>query len=97
MFGEEFHGGGRANFDLFQAPAFQGSGRPFFQRVTQPAADGHRDAALAPLHDAIRQVTLGLYALPAGRAITGLITSEEGLVDGVMKKNPSCANLYNKR
>jgi hypothetical protein len=53
MFGEEFYGGGRANFDLFQAPAFQGGVRPFFQRVT-----------------------LGLYALPARRAITGLITSE---------------------
>src|SRR5260370_38161376 len=60
MFGEEFHGGGRVNPDLFQAPLFQSGGRPFFQPATQPAADRYRETPLAPVHEVIRQVTPGI-------------------------------------
>src|SRR4029077_3353529 len=60
MLGDEFHSSRRVNADLFQAPVSQRGDRPFFQRAAEPAADGHREAALAPVYDIIWQVTLGV-------------------------------------
>jgi hypothetical protein len=53
MFGEDFHGDGCVNTDLFQAPLFQNGSRPFFQTASQPAANGHGEAALAPVYDIV--------------------------------------------
>src|SRR5436853_514518 len=49
-----------ADADLIQARIAQRRSRPFLKRPAQPAADGHGQAALAPMHDGLGQVTQGV-------------------------------------
>jgi len=60
MFGKHLPGGGRADSDPVKAPRVQCGRRPFTQRAAQPAGDGHRKPALAPVYDRLRQVAQGI-------------------------------------